>query len=129
MKTELSGSDLHLLIETGREIYQLVPKDMRPIFNTSGTENLPNEKSAIISELSSRTRKDLSARVTLSFVDETKDRGGIDVEFSPQNEFDWSKIREISVKVAYRLYRQLAIVCPVIAYYSGDDRVRIKFGL
>lgn len=127
MRTELSSTDIYLFIETSRELYQLVPQNMRPPA-TLGTDNLPDEKIDLCSGLCSRVRDDLSAKVTFSFVDKTKNSWGIDTKFSPQNESNWARIREISVCAEYSLYDQLAIWGEVVVPYSGDHRIRIKFG-
>jgi len=128
MRTEIAASTLHLRIETSKELYQLVPEHMRmPI--TKGTSNLPPEKKSLSSKLHMCGEGELPGNATLSFVPDTRNIDGIDVKFFPKGELSWSKLKTISVEVAYRLYEQLAIQGLIAACYAGDSEVRIKFGL
>ena len=127
MRAELANADLHLILETNRELYQLVPYHLRPP-TTTGTEGLHVDRSTLSSRLSSLTDGCLSADVTLDFAHDTRSKDGIDVEFSPPHESDWSRIKKIHVRAAYHLYDQLATNGQIVALYLGDHRVRIKFG-
>ena len=127
MIAEVSGADLYLFIRTDKEIYGLVPQNMRHPA-TRGCENYPIEKCTLSSKLTSRKRNDLTAIVTLGFVDKTRSKDGVDVLFSPQDELDWSRIKNIDVLVAYSLYNELSISGLIVAPYFGDNRIRIKFG-
>ena len=127
MRAEVAALDLRYIIETSRELYSLVPENMRPPI-TGGTEDLPADKQSLTSRLCIAGDVELVAEATLSFVPQTLNGEGIDVEFKPAGMHDLHRLRAVNAKVAYCLYNQLAIEGHIAICYSGHNRIDIKFG-
>lgn len=126
MKTEVVGFNLCFILKNDRELYSLVPENMRPPM-TIGTKGLPVDKQSLTSRLCTASGVELATKTTLKFVPETLNGGGIDIEFKPAGEHDWYKIKAINISAAYRLFDQLASNRHVVARYAGDFRIDIKF--
>ena len=126
MRAEVTGTNLRYILESSRELCSLVPEDMR--FLAVGTEGLPEDKETLTSRLCVAGGVELAADATLSFVPQTLNGKGIDIEFKPAGAHSFHRLEEVNVKVAYRLYDQLAIQGYIATCYSGDNRIDIKFG-
>lgn len=130
MRAEVFGADLYLNTELDDDIDLLVPPYKRfNIFEPLGEKN-KSPKKTLSAKLFSNG-ENLETNVILAFVPKTKSDNGVDVKFTPKNEFNWSKIKEIKVNVAYRLHNPLYFGGnnngnPIVVNYNGNNMIRIK---
>ena len=127
MRAEVAGANLRYIIENGRELHSLVPETMRPPI-TMGTKDLPSDKESLTSRLCIAGGAELVAEATLSFVPQTLNGKGIDIEFKPAGMHNLYRLEEVNVKVAYRLFEQLSTDGHIAVCYRGDNRIDIRFG-
>ncbi len=128
MKAEFSGGNLYLQIETGRELYSLVPAEQRPPIAQLQSPN-PN-KGRMQSFLEGRGVGDLGIVVLLEIAESTQNVDGIDVSCIPSSATSLRDCRTLVVGITTRALGQLAIEGLIAStYMGGDAEIRIRYGV